>query len=117
LEALGVLAFDELEGLLGQSLEHLHANRAIVNSWAAEMNREGLLQGDPPRWGCLYFPQCGSSIDTNAMLGRLDRDFGVLVAPGRFFDQPNYFRVGFGGNLQSLQEGLKRLACGLRALR
>jgi hypothetical protein len=117
LEALGVLAFDELEGLLAQSLEHLSRNRTIVSAWAADMNHEALLEGDPGRWGCLYFPKCRSSIDPNAMPGQLDRDFGVLVAPGRFFDHPDHFRVGFGGNSQSLQEGLNRLARGLRALR
>jgi aspartate/methionine/tyrosine aminotransferase len=117
LEALGVLAFEELEGLLAQSLEHLNANRAIVNTWAADMNREGLLQGDPARWGCLYFPRCRSSVDTHAMLAQLERDFGVLVAPGRFFGKPDHFRVGFGGDPRTIEEGLNRLARGLRALR
>jgi aspartate/methionine/tyrosine aminotransferase len=116
LEALGVLAFEELDGLLAQSLEHLGRNRMIVNSWAVEMNREGLLQGEPARWGCLYFPQCRSTGAADAVLGQLERDFGVLVAPGRFFDRPDHFRVGFGGDSAAIQEGLSRLTRGLRAL-
>jgi aspartate/methionine/tyrosine aminotransferase len=118
LEALSLIAFEQIDGLLQESLTHLATNRAVVSAGTHELRQANLLEGDVPPAGCLYFPRWTGRLEFDRVAERLQSDFGLLVSPGRFFgaDCTHHFRIGFGGSGTEIREGLERLTRGLRAL-
>jgi aspartate/methionine/tyrosine aminotransferase len=118
LEALSVLAFEQLDTLLGESLDHLAKNRSLVGTGTNELKQSGLLDGEIPSSGCLCFPRWTGRTDLDVVAQRLKDEFGVLVSPGRFFGEAcrDHLRIGFGGGGDELREGLERLSRGMRAM-
>ena len=43
----------------------------------------------------------------------LREKYETSVVPGRFFESPSHFRIGLGGDTESLVEGLSRLGAAL----
>jgi aspartate/methionine/tyrosine aminotransferase len=96
--------------------EVLGAARPVVQAHAAAMIGEGLMEGDLPDVGCMYFPRLIDVADTRALTRWLWSEHGVLVAAGEFFGQPGHVRIGFGGGrLEALDRGLGRLATALKS--
>ena len=95
----------------------LAATRPVVQQHAEDLVADGLLAGDFPAHGCMYFPRVVGMDDTRALARRLLNDFNVLVAPGEYFGAPGYIRIGFGYNADALDEGFRRLRKGLLAVR
>jgi aspartate/methionine/tyrosine aminotransferase len=118
LEALGVIAFNQIDTLLRQSIEHLETNRRLLATELDSLKRADLLEGDVPTHGCLAFPRWKGRTALDVVAAKLREEFGVLVSPGRFFgaDCAEHLRIGFGGSEDVVREGLGRLARGLRAL-
>jgi aspartate/methionine/tyrosine aminotransferase len=118
LEALSLLAFEQIDGLLQESLAHLATNRALVSAGTHELRQANLLTGDVPPAGCLYFPRWTGRLQFDRAAERLQSEFSLLVSPGRFFgaDCSDHFRIGFGGSAPEIRDGLERLTRGLRPL-
>jgi len=118
LEALSLLAFEQIDGLLQESLAHLATNRALVSAGTHELRQANLLAGDVPPAGCLYFPRWTGRLEFDRVAERLQSEFSLLVSPGRFFgaDCSDHFRIGFGGSAPEIRDGLERLTRGLRVL-
>ncbi len=118
LEALSVLAFEELDLLLRESLEHLARNRSLVAAGTERLKQSDLLEGDIPSSGCVFFPRWKGRADLNPVAARLRAEFGLLVSPGRFFGDgcADHLRIGFGGSADEVREGLDRLTRGMRAM-
>jgi aspartate/methionine/tyrosine aminotransferase len=118
LEALSLLAFEEIDTLLKQSFEHLATNRQLLAAGTDELKQSGLLEGDIPASGCLYFPRWKGRTKLDLVAQRLQSEFGVLVSPGRFFGDAcgDHFRIGFGGSGDAMREGRARLTRGMRAM-
>ena len=95
----------------------LAANRPLVESCAAVLADAGLVEGDVPEYGCMYFPRIVGVDDTAGLARRLFQRHGVLVAPGEYFGAPGHLRVGFGAPTEAVRNGLDRLQAGLRAER
>jgi aspartate/methionine/tyrosine aminotransferase len=95
----------------------LHAARPIVTRHAKAMAADGLIQGDVPEFGCMYFPKVTGVADTRVLADRLWSGYGLLVAPGEYFDLPGHIRLGFGSEVELLDVGLRRLHEALRAIR
>lgn len=93
----------------------LAATRAPVVAAAEKLVAAGLLEGEVPPYGCMYFPRVPGVTDTLALARRLFEDHDVLVAPGEFFGLPGHLRIGFGADPQMIETGLARLAAGLAA--
>jgi aspartate/methionine/tyrosine aminotransferase len=47
--------------------------------------------------------------DAGPFVDQLLADEGVAVAPGRFFDAPNQFRISLAGRTDVLEDGLARM--------
>ena len=43
----------------------------------------------------------------------LREKFETSVVPGEFFEQPQHFRIGFGGTTETVRGGLDRLGAAL----
>jgi aspartate/methionine/tyrosine aminotransferase len=46
----------------------------------------------------------------------LHEKYETSVVPGRFFDAPEHFRIGVGGETEDVREGLSRVAAALDEL-
>ncbi len=95
----------------------LERTRPVITRHVADLTAEGLLSGDLPDQGCMYFPKVTGVSDTRALARRLAADFGVLVAPGEYFNCPGHVRIGFGGDPEALDLALTRFKAGLQAAR
>ena len=87
----------------------LSTNRPILERHVAAMMRDGLIAGDIPSSGCMYFPRILDVADTSALAQKLWEDHQVLVAPGEYFGRPGHIRLGFGVADPRLDAGLARL--------
>lgn len=101
---------DHWSGLLART-------RPVMERHAREMIAEGLLSGEVPPYGCMYFPAVVGVSDTRALSDWLWREHRIVVAPGEFFGLAGHVRLGFGGDPDRLDQGLGRLAAALRAYR
>lgn len=95
----------------------LARNRPVLERHVAAMKRDGLIDGDLPQSGCMYFPRVLDCADTRDLARRLWEEDRVLVAPGEFFGRAGNVRLGFGTADGRLDEGLTRLAAGLKRIR
>jgi aspartate/methionine/tyrosine aminotransferase len=118
LEALSLLAFEQIDELLRESLDHLAQNRALVEAGIEQLRRADLLEGDVPTGGCVFFPRWKGRVEFNTVAARLQQEFGVLVSPGRFFGPQcaDHLRIGFGGSPDGLRVGLERMTRGMQAM-
>jgi aspartate/methionine/tyrosine aminotransferase len=90
----------------------LDANRAAL--WNFLDSREDLEVFRPP-FGTVVFPRLKrGSVDQ--MCDLLRTKYETTVVPGKFFDMPDHFRIGIGGDLEPLEEGLRRLGHALDEL-
>lgn len=95
----------------------LAATRPVVQQHAQAMIGDGLIEGELPQFGCMYFPKVRGVDDTLALARTLWSRHNMLVAPGEYFGMAGHIRIGFGGDEPGLDEGLARLHSALKALR
>ena len=58
--------------------------------------------------GTVFFPRPRKG-ESEALVRLLREKFETSVVPGRFFEMPEHFRIGIGGETAELQAGLERL--------
>jgi aspartate/methionine/tyrosine aminotransferase len=105
-ERLSTLAFSLLDQLSARARRILAANgRAVREFLAARQDLDCVLPGA----GSVVFPRMRGVDDAGPFLETLARDFELGVVPGRFFQAPAHFRLGFGGRADVLAEGLAQL--------
>lgn len=104
-ERLSLVAIKQL-GKIGEgSKARLDTNRALLNEFLDSRND---LETVRTSLGSLMFPRLTR--------GNPDQFFEVLrskyetsVVPGKFFELPAHFRIGLGGETETMKEGLNRL--------
>ena len=111
-ERLACFAFANLDRVSAGTAERLHANRTLFNRFVEE---RGDIDCMPAEHGITAFPRWpgknGESLDA-----LLRSKYDASVVPGRWFELPEHFRVGLGGDTQLLGEGLARLGAALDEL-
>jgi len=108
-ERLSTLAFAHLDALAARARGILARNTALIDAFLA--SRRDLQCA--PSAATVVFPRLDGVEDTSAFTDRLLRERDTAVVPGRFFDAPAHFRIGFGGDTETLRAGLDRLASAL----
>jgi len=111
-ERLATLAFRHLDSLSARAQEILARNRPLVAAFLAS-------RGDlawAPSAATVAFPRIRAVEDTADFSGRLLHERDTAIVPGRFFEAPAHFRLGFGGDTEKLRGGLERLAAALDQL-
>ena len=111
-ERLSVLALQQLDGIAEQSKKLLDDNRSLMNDFLD--SRED-LEAVRPQFGTTMFPRLKKGA-VDEMCDVLRTKYETSVVPGRFFDLPDHFRIGFAVETQTLVEGLKRLGQALDEL-
>jgi aspartate/methionine/tyrosine aminotransferase len=82
------------------------ANRKILRHHLEPLLSDGVLSGEIPEHGCVYFPEVVGADDTNELVDSLAKDHNVFVVPGRFFGCPGHIRIGFGAEPTNLENAL-----------
>jgi aspartate/methionine/tyrosine aminotransferase len=73
------------------------------------------LRAVRPDAGTIAFPRLlRGSVETLCAL--LAERYETSVVPGKFFEMPEHFRIGIGGDTQTVAAGLERLSAGLDEL-
>lgn len=109
-ERLATLAFAQLDRLEARAAAVLGMNRPLVHDF---------LRGRPeidvhlPRASTVVFPRIRGVRDTSMFAERLLADHGTAIVPGRFFEAPAHFRLGFGGPTETVRAGLEQLGMAL----
>jgi len=105
-ERLATLAFQHLERLEARSRNLRQTNLALV---------EAFLRSRPelewrPSSGTVVFPRIRGVDDASAFVERLLTEHRTAIVPGRFFEAPAHFRLGFGAATDTVRGGLAALA-------
>lgn len=104
-ERLSVIALDNLDRVAGRAKALVAANRRLLDAFL-DSRRD--LECFRPQFGTIVFPRlCRGSVDEFCQLLRTRYDTSVV--PGRFFEMPEHFRVGIGGDPEMTAEGIARL--------
>jgi aspartate/methionine/tyrosine aminotransferase len=111
-ELASVIALGELPRILQKVKARLDANRAAL--WKFLNTREDLEVFRPP-FGTVVLPRLKKG-NVEKMCNLLRTKYETTVVPGKFFDMPDHFRIGIGGDLEPLEEGLRRLGLALDEL-
>ena len=114
---IGSLVLDELVAFTHHWQKVLATNRAVLAEAIVSLSGAGLLEGQIPEYGCMFFPRVVGVADTRHFAKWLWNGHRVVVAPGEFFDAPGHIRIGFGQPAATLASGLARLAEGLAMYR
>lgn len=108
-EQLSVVAFDHLKKFRERARTLLATNRALVNSFLESRND---LECFRPPGGTVAFPRLVRA-HPDVFLPLLRDKYETSVVPGEFFDMPQHFRIGIGGDTENLRVGLERLGAAL----
>jgi aspartate/methionine/tyrosine aminotransferase len=105
-EKIAYQMFGQLDKIKGKNKELLEENKTAVKDLVC---REEHLSWVEPAGGVVCFPRVESGItgDELAMILRTDHD--TAIVPGKFFEQPLHFRLGFGGDSKTLEKGLANI--------
>jgi aspartate/methionine/tyrosine aminotransferase len=108
-ELLSVIALDHLPQIAARAKDILKTNRALLKQLLD--SRKELLTIWPEA-GTIAFPQLTSG-PAEAFCQLLREKYETSVVPGRFFEAPEHFRIGIGGDTENVREGLSRVAAAL----
>lgn len=111
-ERLSVIAFDNLARVAARAKEILQSNRPALDEF---LQSRADLEYVRPEFGTIAFCRLRSG-SADKLYRLLMEKYETCVAPGRFFDVPQGFRIGIGGNPAMTREGLKRLGLALDEL-
>ncbi|HEV7857474.1 MAG TPA: aminotransferase class I/II-fold pyridoxal phosphate-dependent enzyme [Pyrinomonadaceae bacterium] len=112
-ELLSCLALDQLSGIEAHARGVLETNGALLNSFFDSRHELSVARYEH---GTVAFPLLREG-SVDALCALLVQKYETSVVPGRFFEMPQHFRIGIGGETASVEEGLHRLGLALDELR
>jgi hypothetical protein len=108
-ERLACIAFDRLDEVIGDNPAMLQKNRSLFNDFLAIRDD---LECAPAVHGITAFPRWAGG-DAESLNDHLRERYDTSVVPGRWFEMPEHFRVGFGLPTADFEEALNRLGAAL----
>jgi aspartate/methionine/tyrosine aminotransferase len=111
-ERLACIAFDHIDEVIGGNLAILERNRKLFNAFVAGRDDIDCARAEH---GITSFPRWAGG-DTQRLDDHLREHYDTAVVPGRWFEMPDHFRVGFGLATNEFEEALARLAAALNDL-
>ncbi len=112
-ERLACIAFEHINAVIGENFAMLARNRGL---WNAFVSARDDLDSMPSEGGITAFPRWFGG-ETERLDALLRERYETAVVPGRWFEMPEYFRVGFGMPTSELEEGSRRLGSALDDLK
>jgi aspartate/methionine/tyrosine aminotransferase len=110
-DSLAVAAFRQRQRLEARTKAILDPNVRMIHEFLRE--HEDLLDCVVPPRAMKVFPRLKTEEDSEPLHDRL-RELETSIVPGRFFEFPRHFRLGFAVLPEDVGEGLRRLSRVLR---
>ena len=108
-ERLACIAFDHIDQVLAGTSAMLETNRRMFDELVA---RRDDLDCAPSTFGITAFPRWSGG-DTQRLDDHLRERYDAAIVPGRWFEMPEHFRVGFGLAVDDFSAALDRLGSAL----
>ena len=108
-ERLSCAALAKIAEIRANSRALLEANRRVLNGFLS-MRRD--LEVRPLEYGTVCFPKLLTG-PVGQLCELLRSKYQATVVPGSFFEMPEYFRIGIGGETSELIASLDRLGAAL----
>jgi aspartate/methionine/tyrosine aminotransferase len=112
-ERLACIAFEKIDRVIGDNPAMLARNRARWNEFA---DSRADIECAAAEHGITTFPRWLGG-DTRRLDDHMRERYDASVVPGRWFEMPDHFRVGFGLPTEEFNEALRRLGAALDDLR
>jgi aspartate/methionine/tyrosine aminotransferase len=110
---LDVAVFKHLNRLREKARRIVDADRKLLRDFLRQQSGLSAVWTD---WGTTSFVQLIDG-NTDDFLERLRAEFDTSAVPGRYFEMPDYFRIGMGVNTEMFTEGLDRIGQALTSSR
>ena len=110
LESLSAVVFAHLDEYLDRSLGIVQQNRTALCQAMDPLIADGLIEGNVPDRGCIWFPAIAGLRDTDRLVRSLATKHGIYVVPGKHFGDPARVRIGFGNRPELARRAIGRLA-------
>jgi aspartate/methionine/tyrosine aminotransferase len=109
-EEMAKWAFERKREILERAWGYVNTNRPIVEEW---LESNDLVEYNAKSKTHFCFPRLKGIDDLR--FGKMAAEkHNTIVGPGQFFGLPGHFRLGFGMNTESLEEGLENLTLALK---
>jgi hypothetical protein len=122
-ERLACIAFDRIDEVIGDVPGMLKRNRELFNAFVADRPDLECASADHgitafPRWTGGDSQRLDDHLrDSQRLDDHLRARYDTSVVPGRWFEMPDHFRVGFGLTTDEFEEALGRLGAALDDLK
>jgi len=111
-ESLSMVAFQHLGELQRRYKPMVKQNLSLVDSLVR--GHQALEWKNPPG-GLIGFVRL-KGLPVEKLAEHLRKRYHTSIVPGRFFDEPEFFRLGFGGESGMVEQGLRNLRRALEEL-
>jgi aspartate/methionine/tyrosine aminotransferase len=108
-EQLSVVALDHLDEIAAYAKVLLETNHRCLHQF---LDSRKDLAAVRPEAGTIVFPRVLSGA-ADRLCALLREKYETSVVPGKFFEMPEHFRLGIGGDPEMTRGGLDRLASAL----
>lgn len=98
--------FGHLDKIKIKNRELIYRNKALVGNL---IRQEPCLNWVEPTDGVVCFPRIESGLTGDELDLRLRANYDTAIVPGSFFEKPQHFRMGFGGDSNVLAKGLANI--------
>lgn len=105
-ERIAYQMFGHLDKIKKNNRELVNRNKALIGDL---ISQEPCLNWVEPTDGVVCFPRIESGLTGNELAMRLRANHDTAIVPGSFFEQPQHFRIGFGGDSNVLAKGLANI--------
>lgn len=112
-DTLAVAAFRQLDRLAARTRAMIEPNIKLVHQFLRE--HEDLLECVVPPRSMIVFPRLKHQDDAEPLHDQL-RELETSIVPGKFFESPRHFRLGFAVKPEDVEIGLQNLSRVLRRL-
>ena len=112
-ERVSVIAFSELARIRENVRARLDQNRAALYHF---LETRDDLECAPPPFGTVVFPKLKSGA-VDRLCEILREKYDASVVPGKYFEMPEHFRIGIGGDPEMVEQALRRLSLALDDVR
>ena len=109
-ERLAVIAFEHLEALRARAQALLATNKGLADAFLAAHSE---LEWTPSA-GTIVFPRLRGVEDAAPFVDRVMAEHHTALGPGRFFDAPAHFRLGYGGDTETIRAGLAHVSAAIK---
>jgi aspartate/methionine/tyrosine aminotransferase len=112
-DVLAAAAFRHLDKLESRTRAMIEPNTALVHAFLSE--HEDLLDCVIPPRSMIVFPRLKRHDDSEPLHDLL-RSFETSIVPGKYFEAPRHFRLGFAVKSKDVEAGLRNVSKALRAI-